>query len=76
MYPETYSEMAKHIAHGIPYHIRNTQYSIHVSPDDTLSHQRLTTTTTTVAPLAPFVEVQGLTKVPGVSFVCHGTLFV
>ena len=74
MYPEVYSEMAKHIAHGIPYHIRNTRYSIHVSPDDMWN--RPTTTTTTVAPLAPFVEVQGLTKVPGVSFVCHGTLFV
>ena len=35
-----------------------------------------TTATTTVVPLAPFVEAQGLTKVPGVSFALHGTLFV
>jgi hypothetical protein len=34
-----------------------------------------TTATTTVVPLAPFVEAQGLTKVPGVSFALHGTLF-
>ena len=36
----------------------------------------ITITTTTVVPLAPFVEAQGLTKVPGASFVVHGTLFV
>ena len=45
-----------------------------VSPDDMWN--RLTTTTTTVVPLVPFVEAQGLTKVPGASFVVHGTLFV
>jgi hypothetical protein len=54
----------------------------HMSPDDMWNRpskaiRRTTTTaTTTVVPLAPFVEAQGLTKVPGVSFALHGTLFV